>query len=382
MIGPACDRVPVPEVDREAITAWRCWFVLPEECLLRPIYKRGLAWKPREALEAVCPDKLHEVPADRCKCGVWAASEPENLHEVKWTFSPPKGIDPLPGVLVVGQISMWGRLIEHERGWRSSHAYPKHLYVFADDPVLAAALRDTYLVPVEYGDKAQALAEQLPGAKADDEPAPAAPPAPPRPVAPPAPPDHKAPFLAVIEGMKADSALKAQATICLDGISSWWYEDVAKGRESVNRRDSSLNATKAKLEGAILRGGYYPNFYGDAWKEHLRREIKTDAVDLVAAFAAHRAIEGDRTAARRFVWLQIASRWRAAQATYREAAHLQERMKSKRNRRTGRKLSPATVGLHQSRFSALSDELKQRLLGLVGIPTPSYREWRKLTGGA
>jgi hypothetical protein len=199
MIGPACDRVPLPEADREAITAWRRWFVLPEEYLLRPIYKRGLAWKPREALEAVCP----------------------------WTFAPPKGLDPLPGVLVVGQISMWGRLIEHEHGWRSSHAYPKHLYAFTEDAALAAALRDTYLVPVEYGDKAQALAERLPAADAYDEPAPAAasPPAPPaRPTAPPAPPDYKAPFRAVIEGMRADSALKGLATMQLDRHSQWFYQ--------------------------------------------------------------------------------------------------------------------------------------------------------------
>jgi len=43
---------PLPvELSDEPLVGWRCWFVLPHELLLRPIYKRGLAWKPREALQ-------------------------------------------------------------------------------------------------------------------------------------------------------------------------------------------------------------------------------------------------------------------------------------------------------------------------------------------
>jgi hypothetical protein len=371
MIGPACDRVPVPEADRGAITAWRCWFVLPEENLLRPIFKRGLAWKPREALEAVCPDELHEVPADRCKCGVWAASEPENLHEVKWTFSPPKGIDPLPGVLVVGQISMWGRLIEHERGWRSSHAYPKHLYVFADDPALAAALRDTYLVPVEYGDKAQALAERLPAADASDEPAPAV-----APSAPPSPPDHEAPFLAVVEVVTsiADPTLKAVVGSCVHDVSSWWYSNIARGEGRSAR--SALDHEKATLSRAMIRGTYYANLHGDAWKEQLRRAVKDAAIRLAQDHAGRRAFKGDRTAARRFFWLQVASRWRTAKKTHHQPARLQQQMKSNRNFYTRKKkLSPSTIAQRETRFEVLSAELERELLELVATPTPSYREW-------
>ena len=148
--------------DDEALTAWRCWFARPDEGLLRPIYKRGLAWKPREVLEAICPEEVHEVPADDCMCGVWAASKPGHLHEVTWTFDPPEGVSPLPGILVVGQVSMWGRVIEYDHGWRASHAYPKHLYAVTEDAALAARLRDTYLVPVEYGDKARQLGKLLP----------------------------------------------------------------------------------------------------------------------------------------------------------------------------------------------------------------------------
>jgi hypothetical protein len=88
---------------------------------------------------------------------------------VHWRTTPSKDTEPLPGVLVVGQIALWGRCIEHERGWRASHAYPHHLYVFAEDAALAATLRDRYLVPVEYGAKANELLAELPGAEDDED---------------------------------------------------------------------------------------------------------------------------------------------------------------------------------------------------------------------
>src|SRR3989441_8524410 len=160
---PECERVPL-DTDNQPVTGWRCWFVLPHERLLRPIYRRGLAWKPRQATEAICPDELHKPPADGCKCGIRAVSEPQFLKQVHWTTAPPDGVAPLPGILVVGQVAMWGEIEVYDRGWRSSHAYPKHLYVFTENPELAAALRDKYLVPVEYGEKAELLRRLLPAA--------------------------------------------------------------------------------------------------------------------------------------------------------------------------------------------------------------------------
>lgn len=147
----------------QAVTGWRCWFVLPQENLLRPIAMRGMVWRPRQPHEALCPQTLHVPPHEGCKCGIWAVLEPDQLEEIGWTSDPPKGIDKLPGRLVVGQVAMWGRMLQHDRGWRSSHAYPKHLYVFTQDAAVASALRDAYLVPVEHGEKASLLRRLLPG---------------------------------------------------------------------------------------------------------------------------------------------------------------------------------------------------------------------------
>jgi hypothetical protein len=177
MSSPTEEPAPLPvDLSDEPLVGWRCWFVLPHEVLLRPIYKRGLVWKPREAIEALCPEHLHEVPADDCKCGVWTVCHPMLLEEIGWRTAPPQGTDPLPGVIVAGEVSLWGKIIQHERGWRAGLAYPRHLYAFTDDPMIAETLRERYGVPVEWGADAERLRRFLPGdPEEDDEPEPAAP---------------------------------------------------------------------------------------------------------------------------------------------------------------------------------------------------------------
>jgi hypothetical protein len=375
MIGPACDRVPMPGADREAITAWRCWFVLPEEYLLRPIYKRGLAWKPRETLEAVCPDELHEVPADRCKCGVWAASGPAYLHEVKWTSSPPKGVDPLPGVLVVGQISMWGRLIEHERGWRSSHAYPKHLYVFADDPVLAAVLRDTYLVPVEYGDKARELAELFPKPPAEEETT-AAPrrllpmrkPATPSTSTPSAPNPTQIASAVLLElAQRLPTNLQEIATLKIERLERWWFHVATEA--AVGRAREELAKARASLERATARGGH--KLYGAEWKSALRLKVQEEARSLVSKSARLRTVQGNTTGARRLLWLIVAHRWREAEYAYHRA------VKDGRthHRYTGKPLAASTLKEYQGLTAGWQQRLNDELQNLADTPTPAYRDW-------
>jgi hypothetical protein len=84
------------------------------------------------------------------------------LEEVTWTQAPPQGIKPLPGTLVVGQVALWGSIIEHARRWRAQFAYPSQLYVLSDNALLAQALRERYLVPVASGQEAAVLEQVLP----------------------------------------------------------------------------------------------------------------------------------------------------------------------------------------------------------------------------
>jgi hypothetical protein len=47
-----------------------------------------------------------------------------------------------------GAVKIWGRVIEHEDGYRAEFAYPSHLY--CNDPKLASRVAALYGVPCEY----------------------------------------------------------------------------------------------------------------------------------------------------------------------------------------------------------------------------------------
>lgn len=49
-----------------------------------------------------------------------------------------------------GSVSLWGRVIEHEQGWRAQYAYPYALSVESPDDAVATAIRREYLVDVEW----------------------------------------------------------------------------------------------------------------------------------------------------------------------------------------------------------------------------------------
>jgi len=144
------------------LLGWRCWSADRSEGLLRPIFMRGLVWKPRQPHEALCPEQIHPVPTQECQCGLWAVCHPMLLNEVGWTHAPPQGTPKLSGALVVGQVALWGNIIEHERGWRAQFGYPTHLYLLDDDEQLAGTLRERYVVPVVWGREAEVLEQILP----------------------------------------------------------------------------------------------------------------------------------------------------------------------------------------------------------------------------
>src|SRR5204863_5020235 len=75
----------------------------------------------------------HPVPGAACSCGFHAAQDAADA------FSYARGRDE-PGTLcrILGEVTLWGHVLETEGGWRASHAYPVRLYV--PDPDLADAL--------------------------------------------------------------------------------------------------------------------------------------------------------------------------------------------------------------------------------------------------
>ncbi len=62
-----------------------------------------------------------ELPDFSCTCGVYAAKSIEHLRQ--------RGYKRFG---VHGEVYLWGRVVEHERGWRAQFAYPKTLFLAAD----------------------------------------------------------------------------------------------------------------------------------------------------------------------------------------------------------------------------------------------------------
>jgi hypothetical protein len=133
------------------IVAWRVWRVVCRDGAYRlgSIVQPTL-WEPGEALVADChrPAALawllrkrrHVSPDERCDCGIYATS----LAHLR------------PGLArVVGQVSLWGTVVECEHGYRASRAYPLKVYVPADSSRGAARWHELvpglgcYGVPVE-----------------------------------------------------------------------------------------------------------------------------------------------------------------------------------------------------------------------------------------
>ena len=108
-----------PEVPTfpEAVTAWRGWSLVEVDGELRlSSLTRPEVWTPRAPHAASCPKGRTPTPQRRCRCGVYAAVSPEALA----------GLRSLPGG-VVGEVSLWGRVIEHSRGYRAQVGYPARL---------------------------------------------------------------------------------------------------------------------------------------------------------------------------------------------------------------------------------------------------------------
>jgi len=127
----------------DTILGWRAWIVTETASGLRlGSVLHELVWAPDQPAVAVCrrhddpfaePLPPHPVPSLACNCGFHAARDPVD------TLSYLRGRDD-PGTVcrILGEVALWGHVVETEGGWRASHAYPMRLYV--PDAALAERL--------------------------------------------------------------------------------------------------------------------------------------------------------------------------------------------------------------------------------------------------
>jgi hypothetical protein len=136
---------------REPIVGWRQWNFMYPHFLAN--LGNDTIYVPREKIEARCeqdspPGTLvlrkdhseQQAPHLTCMCGIYAYKEkPRLLREIRNIYSG----------LVYGEINLWGKVIEHEDGYRAQFGYPKRLWCTPAIEPLAGWIGYVYGVPCE-----------------------------------------------------------------------------------------------------------------------------------------------------------------------------------------------------------------------------------------
>jgi hypothetical protein len=150
--------VSEPEISIEPILGWRIWHVDPRPG--RPglrSWSQTADWPAGRRLEAGCRSLLglgwrgHGAPRPGHRCGIYAFRERRDAEVLLRRLGPVgRAAGRLPAA--IGQVSLWGRVIENTGGWRAQFAYPYDLVLVGGDESLAAELRRRYAVDVSVRD--------------------------------------------------------------------------------------------------------------------------------------------------------------------------------------------------------------------------------------
>ena len=138
---------------REPIVGWRLWNFMYPHFLAN--LGNDTIYVPREKIEARCEQvstigtlvlgkdpSEQQAPHLTCTCGIYAYKEkPRLLREIGKTNSGLR--------LVYGEINLWGKVIEHEDGYRAQFGYPKRLWCTPAIEPLAGWIGYVYGVPCE-----------------------------------------------------------------------------------------------------------------------------------------------------------------------------------------------------------------------------------------
>lgn len=76
----------------------------------------------------------HIQPDPKCACGYWALRSREAVHHRFF------GGFRAGGPCAIGTVELWGKVIEHEHGWRGEYARPKQITVYNTEQWVADAI--------------------------------------------------------------------------------------------------------------------------------------------------------------------------------------------------------------------------------------------------
>ncbi len=168
MNDPDARQLGIPD-GIEPLVGWRYWRA--DEGWLCSLNKFK-TWPAGRPLRAQCTLGMDHgpLPGEQCGCGIYAAIDLPTLKEL---------VQPdLESPLVVGEVSLWGKVIPAELGFRAELAYPRRLWVVSDSvatldgpeaPLKAPgeheadvplALAERYGTPAEPCDAAWAVSEE------------------------------------------------------------------------------------------------------------------------------------------------------------------------------------------------------------------------------
>lgn len=130
----------------EPIRGWRVWKV-SEGRLYSTVF--GTLWPDGERLEARCglggrssPGGLrgvHDAPWRGCDCGIYALKSREDALALARQIRQ-------PDLAAVGQVSLWGRIVETRHGYRGQYAYVYDLTLLGGTDAQAEEIRNRYAI--------------------------------------------------------------------------------------------------------------------------------------------------------------------------------------------------------------------------------------------
>jgi hypothetical protein len=140
---------------REPLIGWRIWRVT-DHGLRATVWDAD--WPARARFEASCrqggaaywqheqdlAEERHRPPEPGCECGIYAFKERKDAELL--------AREKVAGdVIALGRVSLWGRVIETELGYRAEYAHPYDLILLGGSDELARRIRREYAIDVSTG---------------------------------------------------------------------------------------------------------------------------------------------------------------------------------------------------------------------------------------
>jgi hypothetical protein len=106
------------------VVGWRVWRLVRVAGGVRlwsAVYDEE--WPAAEPFAATCgKGHAHAAPAEGCSCGVYALRDPDGLRRYLVGRD-----DPWVVGRVLGEVELWGEVVEGEFGWRAAYARPRRI---------------------------------------------------------------------------------------------------------------------------------------------------------------------------------------------------------------------------------------------------------------